>query len=132
MKRSFIREVLQNTTNKTISFAGGLPDEKLFSNMKLKQSAMNVMDDSISLQYLTSTGLDCLKEKIAQIYCDEGFITSKDNIMITSGSQQAEFYNNISSNNEIRFNFTHCTENEISKGLHIIKEILGESNARIC
>jgi len=89
MKRSFIREILENTTNETISFAGGLPDEKLFPHIQLKESASRVMNDAISFQYSTSTGLDSLKEKIAQFYNDSGFATSKENIMITSGSQQA-------------------------------------------
>ncbi len=30
MKRSFIREILEHTTDETISFAGGLPDVALF------------------------------------------------------------------------------------------------------
>ena len=89
MKRSFIREILENTTNETISFAGGLPDAKLFPQEELKKSASRVMNDTVSFQYSISTGLDKLKEKIAQIYSDDGFETSKDNIMITSGSQQA-------------------------------------------
>ncbi|HIP13549.1 MAG TPA: PLP-dependent aminotransferase family protein [Arcobacter sp.] len=89
MKRSFIREILENTTNETISFAGGLPDAKLFPQEELKKSAARVMNDAVSLQYFTSTGLDKLKEKISQIYNNDGFETSKENIMITSGSQQA-------------------------------------------
>ncbi|BFU78975.1 PLP-dependent aminotransferase family protein [Arcobacter sp. 15-2] len=89
MKRSFIREILEHTTNKTISFAGGLPDENLFPNEQLKQSAIKVLEDKNTLQYTKSTGIDSLKEKIAQMYTDEGFPTTKENIMITSGSQQA-------------------------------------------
>ena len=89
MKRSFIREILENTTNETISFAGGLPDEKLFPHIQLKESAIKVMNDPISLQYSTSTGLDSLKEKIAKFYNDANFPTTKENIIITSGSQQA-------------------------------------------
>ncbi|MEA3384065.1 MAG: PLP-dependent aminotransferase family protein [Campylobacterota bacterium] len=89
MKRSFIREILEHTTNDTISFAGGLPDEKLFPNKKLENSAIRVLQNASTLQYSTSTGLKSLKEKIAQSYCDEGFETDPENIMITSGSQQA-------------------------------------------
>ena len=89
MKRSFIREILEHTTEKTISFAGGLPDEKLFPNEKLQASAIKVLESKNSLQYTKSTGIDELKEKIAQMYNEDGFKTNASNIMITSGSQQA-------------------------------------------
>ena len=89
MKRSFIREILEHTTNNTISFAGGLPDENLFPTDELRNSANRVMKNSITLQYTKSTGIDSLKGKIAQFYCEEGFPTTSENIMITSGSQQA-------------------------------------------
>jgi 2-aminoadipate transaminase len=89
MKRSFIREILEHTTNDTISFAGGLPDENLFPIGNLKQSAINVMNNNSTLQYTKSTGIDSLKEKIAQFYCEDGFPTTIEDIMITSGSQQA-------------------------------------------
>ena len=89
MKRSFIREILEHTNNNTISFAGGLPDQSLFPTADLQQSANRVLKHNATLQYTKSTGIDSLKEKIAQFYCDEGFPTKPDNIMITSGSQQA-------------------------------------------
>jgi len=89
MKRSFIREILEHTTNKTISFAGGLPDERLFPNKQLQESAVRVLSDKKNLQYTKSTGIDELKAKIAKFYTDEGFETHASNIMITSGSQQA-------------------------------------------
>ena len=89
MKRSFIREILEHTTDKTISFAGGLPNEELFPNKKLQISAIKVLENKNTLQYTKSTGIDELKEKIAKMYCDDGFPTSAENIMITSGSQQA-------------------------------------------
>ena len=89
MKRSFIREILEHTTNETISFAGGLPDESLFPMEDLKKSAINIMNNNSNLQYTKSTGIDSLKEKIAQFYCEDGFYTKAENIMITSGSQQA-------------------------------------------
>lgn len=89
MKRSFIREILEHTTNNTISFAGGLPDENLFPTAELRNSANIVMENSSTFQYTKSTGIDKLKEKIAQFYCEDGFPTRADNIMITSGSQQA-------------------------------------------
>jgi len=89
MKRSFIREILEHTTNKTISFAGGLPDESFFPNKQLLRSATKILANPNNLQYTKSTGIDSLKEKIAQMYIDDGFPTLASNIMITSGSQQA-------------------------------------------
>ena len=89
MKRSFIREILEHTNNNTISFAGGLPNAKLFPIEQLKKSAQVVLDDTSSLQYGNSTGYEKLKEKIAKLYSDDGFFTTSSNILITSGSQQA-------------------------------------------
>jgi len=89
MKRSFIREILEHTTNETISFAGGLPDEKLFPHLALRASAQHVLSDARSLQYGTTQGYLPLRNKIAHHYTVEGFETTAENIMITSGAQQA-------------------------------------------
>jgi 2-aminoadipate transaminase len=89
MKRSFIREILENIDNSTISFAGGLPDDSLFPNQQLLECANKVLKNRSTLQYSTSSGMQSLKEKIANFYTKEGFKTSSENIMITSGSQQA-------------------------------------------
>ena len=88
LKRSFIREILENTTHDTISFAGGLPDVSLFPNKALQESANRVLEKPDSLQYSTSTGYEPLKEQIAKRYCRQGFSTQSENILITSGSQQ--------------------------------------------
>ena len=89
MKRSFIREILEHTTEKTISFAGGLPNESLFPMKELAISAANVLKNNKTLQYTTSSGLESLRKKIAKMYSDDGFKTDASNILITSGSQQA-------------------------------------------
>jgi len=89
MKRSFIREILEHTNSQTISFAGGLPMASLFPHEALRASANRVLQDANILQYGRSTGYEPLKEKIADFYNQEGFATSAENIMITSGSQQA-------------------------------------------
>jgi len=89
MKRSFIREILEHTANDTISFAGGLPDEKLFPHLALRESAHHVLSDARSLQYSTTQGYLPLRNKIAHLYTLEGFETTAENIMITSGAQQA-------------------------------------------
>lgn len=89
MKRSFIREILEHTNSNTISFAGGLPDISLFPIEDLKICAKKVFEDATSLQYGNSLGYLPLREKIANIYTNQGFQTTADNILITTGSQQA-------------------------------------------
>jgi 2-aminoadipate transaminase len=89
MKRSFIREILEHTNSETISFAGGLPMTSLFPHEALLASANRVLQDANILQYGRSSGYEPLKEKIADFYNQEDFETSAENILITSGSQQA-------------------------------------------
>ncbi|WP_428739058.1 PLP-dependent aminotransferase family protein [Sulfurimonas sp.] len=89
MKRSFIREILEHTTPSTISFAGGLPDESLFPVEALRESAQKALSSPETLQYTISQGYLPLREKIAKFYCDQGFETTAQEILITSGSQQA-------------------------------------------
>lgn len=89
MKRSFIREILDVITKDTISFAGGLPDAGLFPLEEFQDAAVSVLSDASSLQYSSSQGYAPLREKIAKRYCDAGFETHADEILITTGSQQA-------------------------------------------
>lgn len=97
MKRSFIREILESIDENTISFAGGLPSEKLFPRDDLKTATMKIFDNPKVFQYGISNGIAELREKIASRYTKEGFATTKENILITTGSQQgmyilAKFY----------------------------------------
>lgn len=90
MKRSYIREILDSIDDKTISFAGGLPDESLFPIEQIKEVSGKVLENPMSLQYSKSQGDENLREKIAKMYTQKlGFPTSKDEILITTGSQQA-------------------------------------------
>jgi DNA-binding transcriptional MocR family regulator len=90
IQRSYIREILDATNEDTISFAGGLPDENLFPMEKLKKATLKVFENSLCMQYSKSKGLDSLREKIAFLYTNYfDFPTTKDEIMITTGSQQA-------------------------------------------
>jgi len=89
MKRSFIREILESITPNTISFAGGLPDESLFPSQDLRRSADRILNDPSTIQYSTSSGIPALRQQIADYYSQQGFETHADNILITSGSQQA-------------------------------------------
>lgn len=91
MKRSFIREILESIDEQTISFAGGLPNEKLFPVEDLKNVTQKIFDNPKVLQYSVSNGIKPLREKIAQQYSNEGFPTKAENILITTGSQQAMY-----------------------------------------
>ena len=91
MKRSFIREILESIDEKTISFAGGLPDKELFPVKELRKAGKKVLKNKKIFQYSVSNGIMPLREKIADFYNAEGFKTTSEDILITSGSQQALF-----------------------------------------
>ncbi len=91
MKRSFIREILEAIDEQTISFAGGLPDESLFPIADLRTATKKSLKKSEIWQYSKTNGLESLREKIALGYTKEGFETKAENILITTGSQQALF-----------------------------------------
>ena len=91
MKRSFIREILEAIDEETISFAGGLPSEKLFPKEDLKIATLKALENPKVYQYTISNGINELREQIAQRYTKEGFPTTKENILITTGSQQAMY-----------------------------------------
>ena len=92
MRKSVIRELLKVTQDpEIISFAGGLPNPDSFPVSDLK----SIVDDILTnkgkqaLQYGTTQGLDELREQIAERAGKDGVNVTKDEIMITSGSQQA-------------------------------------------
>ncbi len=89
MKRQFIREILDVITKDTISFAGGLPDAALFPLDAFRAAADEALGDPASLQYSRSQGYGPLREKIARRYSEAGFPTHAEEILITTGSQQA-------------------------------------------
>ncbi len=91
MKRSFIREILESIDEETISFAGGLPNEDLFPIKDLAKASNKVMKDPKVFQYGLSNGIKELREKIAKEYTNDGFPTNEDEILITTGSQQAMY-----------------------------------------
>lgn len=90
MKRSYIREILDNINEETISFAGGLPNEDLFDIDEIKKASDIVLMNKKSLQYSSSIGVLSLREQIASLYTKHyGFKTSSEEILITTGSQQS-------------------------------------------
>ncbi len=91
--RSFIREILKVTTDKSmISFAGGLPNRQYFPLEQLKESTNRVFDKrgTDCLQYSNSEGLLELRECISRRYkAEQGIDLPAERILITNGSQQA-------------------------------------------
>lgn len=96
MKASEIRELLKLLDQPDIiSFAGGIPDPDLFPVKAFQQAMTTALADdnyATSLQYSTSEGHLPLREWIAADMTKQGVACSPDNILITSGSQQALDY----------------------------------------
>jgi len=92
MKSSAIRELLKFAEKpEIISFAGGMPAPELFPKEKLLEACRKALleDSKISLQYGSSEGYEPLREMISRHTARYGIDVGIDNIMITSGSQQA-------------------------------------------
>ena len=91
-KGSVIRELLKLTEQPDIiSFAGGLPAPEVFP-VKEFQAACNAVlekDGAQALQYSTTEGYLPLREMIARHNARYSVEVTADNILITSGSQQA-------------------------------------------
>jgi len=90
--KSFIREILKVTQDSNvISFAGGLPNPKLFPVKELADACLKVLqeDGENVLQYSTTEGYLPLREYIAERYfVKKGLQVNPDEILITNGSQQ--------------------------------------------
>lgn len=94
MRKSEIRELLKVTQDpEIISFAGGLPNPQSFPIQDIKSIVQTVINNhgKVALQYGATQGVNELREVIAERAHKEGMTqgTSAENIMITSGSQQA-------------------------------------------
>jgi 2-aminoadipate transaminase len=92
MRKSEIRELLKVTQDpEIISFAGGLPNPKSFPVEDLQVIINNVLktNASTALQYGATHGVDELRKLIMERACKEGMKATLDNVIITSGSQQA-------------------------------------------
>jgi 2-aminoadipate transaminase len=92
MGSSVIRELLKFTEQPDmISFAGGLPAPDVFPVKEFQNACNYVLDNfgAQALQYSTTEGYRPLREMIARHNERYSVKVSPDNIMITSGSQQA-------------------------------------------
>jgi len=92
MRKSEIRELLKVTQDpEIISFAGGLPNPNSFPIKDLEGVVSSVLENhgKVALQYGTTQGLKELREAIAERANKDGIEANPDNVIITSGSQQA-------------------------------------------
>ncbi|KKI90355.1 aminotransferase [Bacillus sp. SA1-12] len=92
IKSSETREILKVTERpEIISFAGGLPAPELFPVEALKEVCNAVLNEegAASLQYSTTEGYIPLREAICQRMKSIGINSTIENVLITSGSQQA-------------------------------------------
>ena len=92
MKGSAIRELLKLVEQPdVISFAGGLPAPDVFPIEELRAAMDRVLTTKgpMALQYGSTEGYTPLREMIARHSSRYGINVCADNILITSGSQQA-------------------------------------------
>jgi len=94
MQASEIRDLLKLLDKPgVISFAGGIPDPELFPHEKIETYYQRILSDPSSakraLQYSVSEGDANLRAWIARHMATKGVTCGADNILITSGSQQA-------------------------------------------
>jgi len=92
MKRSAIREILKVLQKpEMISFAGGLPAPETFPVEELREIALEVLEHSGAecLQYGTTEGDPVLRKILVEKYKKLGFNIGLENLIITTGSQQA-------------------------------------------
>ena len=92
IKSSAIRELLKVTQRpEIISFGGGLPAPDVFPVQRFQEACQKVLSEhgSQALQYGPTEGFQPLREMIARNMARYGILASTDNVLITSGSQQA-------------------------------------------
>ena len=92
IKSSAIRELLKFTQRpEVISFAGGLPAPDVFPAERFQQACQKVLEQKphLALQYGATEGYEPLREMVARHIARYGIKAKSENVLITSGSQQA-------------------------------------------
>jgi 2-aminoadipate transaminase len=88
-----VRDILALTERPgVVSFAGGLPAPDLFDRAGLQAAFTAVLGEESgarALQYSTTEGDPLLRRLVAQRLTERGLDTAADDLLITSGSQQA-------------------------------------------
>ncbi|QCI67258.1 PLP-dependent aminotransferase family protein [Phreatobacter stygius] len=96
MRASEIRELLKLLEQPDIiSFAGGIPDPALFPDEAFRLAYQAVLAEAgagVALQYSVSEGFPPLRQWLVGQMAGIGIPCGIDNVMITSGSQQALDY----------------------------------------
>jgi 2-aminoadipate transaminase len=92
MKSSAIRELLKLTAAPdVISFGGGLPAPEFFPVAEIAAAAQRVLEErpQAALQYSTTEGDPELRQMLVRHMSRYGVAAQPQNVLITSGSQQA-------------------------------------------
>ncbi len=92
IKASMIRELLKLTEKPDIiSFAGGLPAPEVFPVEEIRAATDRVLTEhgTTALQYTTTEGYRPLRELLVRHMARYGVVVRPENLLITSGSQQA-------------------------------------------
>lgn len=92
LQPSAIRELLKHSKMPgVISLAGGIPSSELFDKEGLALATTRVVEESFNdaFQYGLTEGNSDLREQLVDVCRARGISTSADQLLITSGSQQA-------------------------------------------
>src|SRR4051812_15193728 len=92
MRSSAMRDLMAVTARpEVISLAGGLPDTSTFPPERLAAQMSKIAAESAAaaLQYGPTEGFDETKDCIVEVMAAEGMLPDPDDIVITTGGQQA-------------------------------------------
>ena len=92
VKSSVIRDLLKLTERPdVISFAGGLPAPEVFPIARIEAATRRVLEErgQSALQYGTTEGYLPLREMLVRHMSRYGVRVTPDNVLVTSGAQQA-------------------------------------------
>ncbi len=93
LRASDVRELLKLTEGKKIiSFAGGLPDPRIFPKNELAEIARQVVEErgEQALQYSPTPGVGEFREELGRFLNSKGVkVGDEDALVVTTGSQEA-------------------------------------------
>ncbi|MEG1994726.1 MAG: aminotransferase class I/II-fold pyridoxal phosphate-dependent enzyme, partial [Oscillospiraceae bacterium] len=92
VKPSAIREILKMSNNPDIiSFAAGNPSSLSFPVEEIRKITEDVLNNNpfSVLQYSVSEGYYPLRQQISNMISEKNIVSKVENILITSGAQQA-------------------------------------------
>jgi 2-aminoadipate transaminase len=92
MTSSAIRELLKLLEDpEIISFGGGLPAPEVFPREQVERAARRVLEEqgAVALQYGATEGYGPLRQMLVRHMSRYGIDVTTDNVLVTTGSQQA-------------------------------------------